>query len=209
MTFTTIDLTQSKNAKLAEYIKALAPERRARMHERISISLWGLVRNHFQRYAPRNHKTATRLGATPTGFIYPLAFNNTTRESDASGAAVVIRSDPANNFDARALRRAYGPLTIKPRNKKALTIPVHPLAYGRSVADLPASLALFRPRKKGGEKSNVLAANIDGKVTPLYVLVRSATIPQDETLLPTNEEVAANAARAVAGFLRKRKAFGI
>ena len=204
-----LELTQSRNPRLAEWSEKLSPGQRSRMHTYISVGLWGKVRNHLQNAAPSRHNTASRLGATPTGFLYPLAYNNTTREADASAAAVVISSDPANNFDANALRRARGPLRITPKKKKALTIPIHALSYGRSVADLPSSLAIFRIPKKGGhgEKSNVLGAKIDGKLVGLYALSQGVTVPQDEGLLPTDAELLESAAGTVLRYLQKRGAF--
>ena len=159
------------------------------------------------RATPSRHNTATRLGAKPSGFIYPLAFNQTTHNADADAARVIIESDKANNFDARAFRRAWGPLTIVPTEKQALTIPIHAISYGRPVAQLPAKFKpLFRPKNKQGKKMNILAATINGVMTPLYALVKKVTIPQDPGLLPTEAELTQTAASKIVGFLRKRGA---
>jgi hypothetical protein len=62
-------------------------------------------------------------------------------------------------------------------------------------------IQLFRPRKKGGGKMNVLAAVLDkGFLDILYVLRESVSIPQDRTLLPSDAELseaATTGARAV------------
>jgi len=208
MDFMRLELSNAAPPKLAAWMKTLDTPGRKELHEEIAEGLWQLVRNHLNNAAPSRHNTANKLNATPTGFLR-IAFNNTTREADASAAAVVISSDPANNFDANALRRARGPLRITPKKKKALTIPIHALSYGRSVADLPSSLAIFRIPKKGGhgEKSNVLGAVINGELTGLYVLSRGVTVPQDEGLLPTDAELLESAAGTVLRYLQKRGAF--
>ena len=202
MDFMRLELSNAAPPKLAAWMKTLDTPGRKELHEEIAEGLWQLVRNHLNNAAPSRHNTANKLNATPTGFLR-IAFNNTEREADAGSAAVVINSDPANNFDARALMRTRGPLRITPKEKKWLTIPIHALSYGRRVADLPSSLKIFRFPKKGGhgEKSNVIGAKMDGKLVGLYALSRGVTVPQDEGLLPSKSEMLNDAKNSVVGAL--------
>ena len=57
---------------------------------------------------------------------------------------------------------------------RALTIPIHWLAYGKRVGELQRTMTVYRP--KG---TNILATNINGVLTPLYVLKAAVTLPQD------------------------------
>jgi len=71
---------------------------------------------------------------------------------------------------------------IRPRSKEALTIPIHQLAYGRSVAEFKDEIGpLFRPKGK-----RILMADIGGTAVPIYALAKSATIPKDPDALPAD-----------------------
>lgn len=61
-------------------------------------------------------------------------------------------------------------MTIRPKNKKALAVPLE-AAKGRRPADVPG---LFRPKGK-----NVLVvADGKGRIKPMFVLLKSVTIPE-------------------------------
>lgn len=147
------------------------------------------VRDHLAAYAPVHHRTAMLLGAMPTGNLEDA----TVAVRPAANGAVV-------EVGAKGIRRALGPLVILPKNKSALTIPKHPLAYGRSVAELRSrGIKVFRPRGK-----NYLAYRENPKSkfsTVLYVLAKRAVLKHEPGLLPGAETLSANAARAAREFL--------
>lgn len=170
--------------------KRLEPSARAELHREIAAEISETVRDHLRSYALSHHKTATGLGARPTGNLEDAKVEAT---SDSDGATVTVA--------ALGIRRALGPLEIRPRDKQALTIPVAAIAYGRSVAYLKAhGVDVFRPKGK-----NYLATTEgkgkDAKVVPLYVLAKRATLKHEPDLLPRKEELAANALEAARDYI--------
>ncbi len=174
--------------------KSLGDAGRKELNAAAASSLWATVRSHLRAYALSHHSTATRLGAQPTGHMEQAAANTTWRAEADEGVVEV---------EAPGIRRVFGDLDIRPRDKRALTIPIHALAYGKSVPELSAAHKIFKLRKKGGGSSNILATNIDGQLTPLYILVRRAVVPQDRTILPTDDDMQTAASRGVAALIRK------
>ena len=181
-------------AEVARRLVAIGRARPQDFSEGAAIQVSGLVRAHLEREASTRHASANRLGAEPTGHLQDAAAS-VEHSVDNAGAAVSIRSP--------GIRRAAGGYEITPKHAKLLTIPVHRLAYGKRAGELSArGIQLFRPRKKGGGKANVLAAILqEGEpMTVLYALRQSVSIPQDRTLLPSDSdlsEAATHGARAV------------
>ena len=158
---------------------------RRKINVRASGYLFRLVRKHLQGLAQNRHATASRLGATPTNY-YAKAYASSTYSATADGAEVTVR--------APGFRRVFGPLTVLPRNAQALSIPVHPLAYGKRVSDLKRDgVNVVRP--KGA--SYLIKPNKDGSVELLYLLVRSVLIPQDRTMLPSDDALRAETRKGI------------
>ena len=133
-----------------------------------------LLRRHFRSAVAPRHGTAQRLNAVPTGY-----WANPTTYTQLQGNEITITKP--------GIARALGPVTIRPKRGKALTLPIAALAYGKRVADLRHTLGkpIFRP--KG---TRLLAyQEDDGSLKPLYALVGKVTQPQDATLLPPEETV--------------------
>ena len=169
--------------------RRLEPSARAELHREIAAEISETVRGHLRRYALTHHATASRLGARPTGNLEDARID---AASDSSGATVTVA--------ALGIRRALGPITIRPRTKAALTIPVAALAYGRSVAYLKShGYGIFRPKGK-----NYLAYKENPKSqfsTVLYILAKRATLKHEPDLLPRRETLAANAAEAARDYV--------
>ncbi len=174
--------------------KRLEPGARAGLHHEIAAEISETVRDHLRAYALSHHKTATGLGARPTGNLEDAKVEAT---SDSDGATVTVA--------ALGIRRALGPVEISPRNKQALTIPVAAIAYGRSVAYLKAhGVDVFRPKGK-----NYLAYKENPKSqfsTVIYILARRATLKHEPDLLPRKEELAANALEAARDYIMEGNA---
>ena len=171
-------------------VKRLEPGARAELHREIASEISETVRGHLRSYALNHHGTASRLGARPTGNLEDARVDAT---SDSSGATVTVA--------ALGIRRAIGPVEIRPREKSALTIPVAALAYGHTVSYLRNSgVEIFRPKGK-----NYLATTEgkgkDAKIVPLYILAKRATLKYEPDLLPTRETLAANAAEAARDYV--------
>jgi len=169
------------------------------LYSEAAKSVATLTRQHLERYASSHHGTADRLGAPRSGHLEPAA-EGTVPVHDNTGFGVSIRSP--------GIQRARRDLEIRPREKKALTLPLHALAYGRRAADVERTfgLTLFRPNKKGGGKHNILATNMDGKLVALYALVQRARVPKDESMIPTNTQLRQAGADGLrAGFFTQLK----
>ena len=184
------DISVNTNTpQLDGVIERLEPGARAELHEEIAGRLQTIVDNHLASYASSHHKTATGLGARPTGNLEKA---KVTATSGADGATVTVA--------APGIRRALGPVEIRPRNKQALTIPVAAIAYGRSVAYLKAhGVDVFRPKGK-----NYLAYKENPKSqfsTVIYILAKRATLKHEPDLLPTRETLSANALAAARDYI--------
>ena len=176
-------------------IKRLGQDARAGLHADIAGRLQTVVDNYLAGYSISHHATASRLGARPTGNLEKASVSAT---SDSDGATVTVA--------ALGIRRALGPLTITPKNKAALTIPVAAMAYGRTVDYLRKhGVEMFRPKGK-----NYLATTEgkgkDAKVVPLYILVKRATLKHEPELLPGSDELEKNAIEAARDYVMEESA---
>ncbi|MGA3169462.1 MAG: hypothetical protein ABSE62_00460 [Chthoniobacteraceae bacterium] len=175
---------------------------RRNLHQAMGEEVQVLTADYLRRLAGSRHDTAEALGAAPTGFL------GTAAEKVASPGALEADSNAATLIiDHPGMRRAFGPVTISPRNAKSLAIPIHAIAYGQRARFLWNQLSLFIP--KG---CNFIAMKgPDGKsILPLYILVRSVTQKQDRTLLPSDEEFEGAAIKGAENFCAesKRRAAG-
>lgn len=174
--------------------KRLEPGARAELHQEIAAEIQQTVQGHLRRYALAHHKTASGLGARPTGNLEDAKVEST---SDSDGATVTVA--------ALGIRRALGPLTITPKNKAALTIPVAAIAYGRSVAYLKAhGVDVFRPKGK-----DYLAYKENPKSqfsTVIYILAKRATLKHEPGLLPGQDELEKNAIEAARDYIMEESA---
>lgn len=175
--------------QLDAVIERLGPSERSELHGEIAGRIQTIVDNHLSDYAQLHHDTANRLGARPTGNLEDASVD---ASSGPDGATITVA--------AFGIRRALGPIEIRPKNKQALTIPVAAIAYGHSVADLKAKgIDVFRPKGK-----NYLAYRENPKSqfsTVIYILAKRATLKHEPDLLPRQEELAANAAEAARCFV--------
>ena len=192
-----VDITVNIDTPQLDAIsRRLEPSARAELHREIATEISETVRDHLRRYALTHHATASRLGARPTGNLEDAGDGDggasVSATSDSAGATVTVA--------APGIRRALGPITIRPRTKAALTIPVAALAYGRSVAYLKNhGYNIFRPKGK-----NYLAYKENPKSqfsTVLYILAKQATLKHEPDLLPTREALTANALEAARDYI--------
>lgn len=147
------------------------------------------IDSHLASYAPSHHRTAALLGAHPTGNL--------------ENATLAVRLQPDGavvEVGAKGIRRALGPVEIRPKNKHWLTIPKHPLAYGHSVAELKArGYNIFRPR---GKNYLALQESKTSKFSSvLYILAKRAVLKPEPALLPSTEVLSAHANRAARAFI--------
>ena len=154
-----------------------------------------LINDHLKRIAPGRHKTADRLGATPTGHLE----KRTAFSADSSGATVTI--------PIPGISRAFKDLSITPRNAQYLTLPISSVAYGKRAATVRGlGYVIFRPPAKGAHRNSdgrydkyqdILMGSKDGETIPLYLLKKRVEQKRDPSLLPTEYEIGSTAARAM------------
>ena len=178
-----------RTPQLDGIIERLSPSSRPALFSELASEISETVRDHLRAYALSHHKTARGLGAKPTGNLEDAKVDAT---SGTEGATVTVA--------ALGIRRALGPLTITPKNKSALTIPVAAIAYGRSVEYLKAhGINVFRPKGK-----NYLAYKENPKSqfsTVIYILAKRATLKHEPDLLPSHATLSANALAAARDFI--------
>lgn len=103
---------------------------------------WKAIRDYVSDVvAPSHHATAERLGATPTGHIEE-AGRTMTSSADRKGVEVQVHSP--------GFPRVYGDITVTPKRRRFLTIPVHQDAYGEDASTIGETYDTFIGKGKGG-----------------------------------------------------------
>lgn len=96
-----------------------------------------------------------------------------------------VNGEAQTYVDVPGITRAYHDLTIKPKLRKWLTIPMHRAAYGKKATDIND---LFVVRKKDG---NAFLAKKDGSgLAFMYVLAKKAFQKRNSGLMPHDDELA-------------------
>lgn len=164
-----------------------------------------LTRRHIiETAAPSRHNTASRLGATPTGYL--TRRGNAIESSATSDAAIVTLAGATEIF-----ARVSGDVDVHPVGSKYLTIPANAAAFGHRAGEFPflrfmqfpsgvkalvrvkESLKPRKPRdpsKPGPKRKPAPPSHRKPGVTPdvYYWLRESVTLPQDRELLPSDEQ---------------------
>ena len=146
-------------------------------------SLAETVRDHIRREAAGRHRTASRLGAMPTHHLERGA-RETVASRDGRQAVVTV--------PIPGITRAFGDLHIRPQNAKALTIPINSVSYGMRAPELAdRGWNLFTQSSRQGPGAGVPFGRKAGmpSAVALYLLRNSADIPQDRSLMPSDEEM--------------------
>lgn len=154
-----------------------------------------LFQDHFRRLESERHRT----GGTN---FYGRAALATTGKATSDGATVSINQ-------RGIAQRVFGGI-IRPKEKKALAIPVHPDAYGKRAAD-PAwgdTLQFIPGNEERGVSIGILVRKqqADDFGTVMYVLRGFVKQDPDPTVLPRDEQVAETAIDTVRRFLERMEA---
>lgn len=146
------------------------------LHARMAVDAVKFTRDYL--LADTDHKTATRLGAAPTGF---RAKNAASVQPDSDDTQAMVRIPRRTG-----LGRAFNNVVLTPGSgRKYLTIPAHARTYGKSVRDLDFPEGTFKFAFLGRYRALVFADEPD-KDKVAYWLKRTVTQKQDRTLLPTD-----------------------
>lgn len=163
---------EAVESKLASILSRLS-----KTGKQIQDGLLWTVRNHFRTIYPgSNHYSPDKVqpydhanGAEPFGEI---------------------------EVDVPGITRAYGDLTIKPKFRKALTIPMHRSAYGKKAADFADAFVL---RKKNGKQ--FLVQGKGGSLVFLFYLAKSAFQKRNPNLMPSDENLGDNVGSRIFAYL--------
>lgn len=173
----------------AEYANRATPELR-RIAQQLAnpVALYKDVGRHAanllkKHYLELNQSKPNKLGGKRTWFW------NEVRESVQQPALVpggvdIVIAHPhiaAKVFGAR----------ITAKNAKALTIPIHALAYGRraKVFENETGHRLFLGKSKNGNA--ILFADLGHDIVPIYLLTKAVNVPADPEALPPRDEFTA------------------
>jgi hypothetical protein len=160
------------------------------MHARMAGAAERFLKDFGRETSKTEHNTANRLGATPTGHLAD-AYERVESSSNATAASLWVPG-------ASRLRAAFGAYTVTPTGgRKFLTIPVAAEAYGRRAKEFTG----LRFMLVGPKKTPILGMpQGQGRMTTYYLLVKSATIPEDAGLIPF-DDLGAEAAEAAKAYL--------
>ncbi|MGC4068419.1 MAG: hypothetical protein QM784_27990 [Polyangiaceae bacterium] len=163
----------------------------AGLRHRIAGRVERITRDYILRTGAGRHKTAQRLQAAPT-LHYVRSAQTVAARATNDGVQMTVRGEIYARLDRD--------VTVRPRGAKYLTIPASRMAYGRRAREISGlvvirmktgRLALVRRTGSGPLKSIVV----------YYWLARSARLPQDRTLLPSDAAYAGEMEAAAADYI--------
>jgi len=189
MTSINISVTDQATPILAELHRELTD--RTGLNKYIGASAEAGTRLHIRRAAQDRHATADKLGARRTGYLSKRA-ELVQGTGDKTGAEISVTG--------AIFKRTFGPVTIRPRAKKMLAIPMRAEAYGKRPGEF-GDLFIFRSRQ--GRLFLARQAG-EGRLHFLFLLKAVVVLPQDRGLLPSDEQFGQLAELAARGYLNKR-----
>lgn len=167
-------------------VQAMGASGRADLNGVAANALKVAIQRHIRGYVMSKHMTAHRFGAQPT------------RHYEAGAAAISFAANDEEGvvtIPIPGISRAFGDVSIRPGpGKKALTLPLAAVAYGRTVGEVRAmGWNVFRPKGK----DYLMGSNGEGEAVPLFSLRAGVLQRRDPSLLPTREKMAQTATKAV------------
>jgi hypothetical protein len=184
-----ITVTDQATPILADLHRALS--NRTELNQYIGTAAATGTRRHILKAAESRHTTATKLSATPTGYLTKRA-GLTEGRGTADGAEITVTG--------AIFRRVFGPVTIRPREAKMLAIPMRAESYGKRPGEFSD---LFVYRSKQGRAFLARKGAGQGRFEFLFLLKSFVILPQDRGLIPSDEQFAQLAELGARGYLRK------
>lgn len=175
---------------LQELRNAIA--RRGPMHARMAVRGQQYTQDYLR--GLNRHRSAARLGATPSGHLEKAAAAVEAQSNDETALVTIPRRT--------GLGRAFGDVVIRPGSGRTyLTIPAHQATYGRSVRDFPEGTFKFVVIRSYRVFLAQVYAEGPYKGEVAFWLKREVTQKQDRTLLPSDTGYAGVARRAAMEYL--------
>ncbi len=194
-----VDVTV-QNPTIQRFLSMLSGAGKVELNRAMAVEVQQATVDHLTRLAASRHDTANRLGAAPSGHLAQAAEKVAGPQSVitiGTDAAALIINHPG-------LIRAFKSVTIKPGpGRKALAIPMNALSYNRLASSFGRGALFILGGGKMDIGKNILALKqAPGMpIVALYYLVKSVTQKQDRTLLPSDQEWRAAAARGALTYI--------
>lgn len=134
--------------------------------------------------------------------IYPGSSHYDPDKVQPLGARDGQVSEGSVDIDVPGVTRAYKDLTIRPRFRRALTIPMHRDAYGKKASDFSD---LFPVRKKDSGKAYLARKAPGGGLVFMFALVNKVFQRRDNRLMPTDQSLAASVFGRITAYLSSAK----
>jgi hypothetical protein len=173
---------------------------RAGLHRALAGRVADLMQEHIIfKAAPSRHTTALRLGANVTHYL-TIAGRSITNEGTANEGLVTITQNGS------IFARVGGPVNVRPREKKWLTIPNVAEAYGKKAEEIPglrlAWIGIRRMvlvqgpkyakkadgKRRTKEEATAYKAELKKQTRIIFWLKKQVTLPEDRGLLPTEAQ---------------------
>ena len=197
---TRIDISDQVTPALQQMGATLADRRD--INENIGMRVETLCKRYVQQDAGSRHKSASALGAGPTGFLGG-AVEGISSSSDEYGIDIDFRhfwfAAVGHDVDLRA--SDYG--------HKLFTIPADAEAYGHRImigGGQPRFPGGFWKKSKEGGVPIYVMPDGNGGLKTLYIGTPKIHQPQDRTRLPSDEEIAGTAKDELKSQLKQRVA---
>jgi hypothetical protein len=151
--------------------------------------------NRLRRHFRARNQGVDRKGGWPASNYWNMAAESVEARCDEEGAQVSVRKEGV-------LWHLRGG-TIRPRNSKALAIPLQPGLKDKNPREVwPDRKGAFVWRDPKSDRA-FLATGEDGKLTLHYLLLQSVSKAADPAVLPGDAIIEGDMTRAVSGFLRR------
>jgi predicted transcriptional regulator len=188
----TIDISDRLEEELSQIAAGLRDK--GPLHAQIATDAEAFVKARGAATAATEHRTANSLGANPTGHLVD-AYQAIEGQSSAEGALLLVPS-------GGRLAAAFGPVTIRPKSSKFLTIPVAKDSYGKRAGEFGDELFFLRvgPKRQpvlarrqervetgGFNRSKGKRYDNSKPLEVLYVLTTESNIPEDRNLIPFDD----------------------
>lgn len=180
-----------------QHLQALLANKSA-LNATVEVAAAGAVKSHLTtHYAGK----VNGLGGASTGY-WKTAIEGTTSQSDANGAMVNINQKGVRlKYEGGVIRASGRTSEVTGKPIRFLTIPVHPAAHGKTIADFGGKSGTYivpfaagAGLKEGGTGTGAGVFRRTGdkpsRSDPLYwILKRSVTIKSDKNILPPETAV--------------------
>lgn len=172
---------------LTDLYNSLSDENRLNINDDIGSELSSFVMDWYRKAGNEYFNNPSSLthgpGRRNTNWARGTTENWSHKDVTLDNVTVFFNGD--DGFKAQFAMKVYGGV-ITAKNKKALTIPIHPTAHATRATEYQNITGndLFRPKGK-----SYLAAKINGEFTPVYLLRKSVNIDPHPQALPTESEL--------------------